>query len=139
MATPRHGLGAHDGRWMISGSLHERLQGGPKVLRLHVVRESAKARVLPAVIDGILPGLAQPAKLRLVDIADSGLFERLGQRLRIKLRIVAGPWNRPHVDEARNAVRFKKCQELVDGFCRVADGPEGHPLRYHTGTDHHER
>ena len=139
MATPRHGLGAHDGRWMISGSLHESLQGGPKVLRLHVVRESAKARVLPAVIDGILLGFAQPAKLRLVDIGDSGLSKRLAQCMDIKLRIVAGPRNRPHVDEARNAVRGEKCQELVDGFCRMAYGPEGHPLRYHTGTDHEGR
>lgn len=133
MTTPRHGLRAHNGRWTIPGSLRERLQGGPKEFRLHVVRISAETRILPAHIDGVLFGFPQAAKLRLVNIRDSGLFERHAQRMRVKLRIMAGPWNRPHVDEARNAVRFEKCQELVDGLCRVADGPESHPLRYHTG------
>src|SRR6476620_8071270 len=133
MTTPRHGLRAHNGRWTIPGSLCERLQGGPKEFRLHVVRISAETRILPALIDGVLFGFPQAAKLRLVNIGDSGLFDRPVQGMRVILRIMAGPWNRPHVDEARNAVGFEKCQELVDGLCRVTDGPESHPLRYHTG------
>src|SRR6185503_9863495 len=66
------------------------IEGSEKRLGLHIVGIAAEACVLPAGIDGIFPGLSQPAQASLVDIRDVRIFQMLSQRIRLKLRIVAG-------------------------------------------------
>src|SRR6476469_1563855 len=124
MAAPRHCLCTHDGRRSVPALRHQRLEGSPKRLGLHVVGIAAEACVLPAGIDGVSLGVSQPAQARLVYISDFCMFQMLGQGIRIKLRIVAGTRNRSHVDEASDAVGLQQCQECVDGFRRMADAPE---------------
>src|SRR4029078_7573210 len=90
MAAPRHCLRTHDGRRSAPTLRHERLEGSEKRLGFHIVGIAAEACVLPAGIDGIFPGLSQPAQASLVDIRDVRIFQMLSQRIRLKLRIVAG-------------------------------------------------
>ena len=124
MAAPRHCLRTHDGRRSAPTLRHERLEGSEKRLGLHIVGIAAEACVLPAGIDGIFLGPSQPAQVRLVHIRDVRNFQMLGQRIRIKLRVVAGTRNRSHVDEAPDAMGLQQRQEFVDGFRGMADAPE---------------
>ncbi len=119
MAPPGHGLGAHDGRDLFSGKDRQFAQGGGKFRGLHVIRETAKRRVSPALIGGIRMGAAQSPQGFHSAIGDTPVSQEAAQGFPIELRIVPRPRQGPNIDQALNAKGAKHPQELIQGPCGV--------------------
>ena len=121
--TPRgESFGAHDRRDPFARLGFETAQAVLKVLRLHVVRESAEGSVDPARVRGILAGVSSPAQLAQMLVPDVGGFQGLPECRLLVLRIMARPRNRPNVDDGLDPVRFQQLQEVADGAGRMTDG-----------------
>lgn len=56
VAPPRYRFGAHHSRGLQSAIGHQRFQGFPECLRLHVIGITSKTFVAPAGVDGISRG-----------------------------------------------------------------------------------
>jgi len=106
--TPRYErLGAHDRGYPLSRPGLKVPQPALKVLRLHMVGESAEGRVDPAIVWRPLARMSQPAEPWHVLVSNAGSVQAAAQRYLIVLRVVAGAWDRPHVHHLLDPVRLE--------------------------------
>ena len=89
MAAPRHRFRAHDGSLVLAAISYQRFNGSVKFFRLHIVGVPAKTGVAPSVVDRILPSLSKAPKRGHVERVETGIFQALGQSVRIELRVVS--------------------------------------------------
>ena len=130
MAAPGQGLGAHQGKAVLARKQDQLLEILLELRRLHVIGIAAKRGVAPAAVDRVAPGMPQAAQPRHVNIADAGFFQRSRQRCLVELRVARRARQRAHVGYARDAVRAKQLDELVDRTRRMADGQDRHSFAY---------
>ena len=124
MASPGDGFRAHDDGRGHGGRFDELGQTVTKCRGLHVVRVTAKARIFPPGIDGILAGMPEPAESGLMDVPDPMNFQGRRQLILSKLRIAARLGDGADVHELPNAVGFQRLEKLLDGQRGVADGED---------------
>ena len=124
MATPRHGLGAHDGGLLFSRGLHKLLDSLTKLRRLHVIGVAAKACVAPAGIQRVRSCMAQATEGSQMRVVDADGLQRFWQHVAIELRVSSGAWNRADVDQPLDAVRFEQRDEIFNGPGGVTDGED---------------
>ena len=122
MTTPRNRFGAHDGDLLLPGQFDEFLQGRLEFWRLHVIGESAEARVAPAGIDRILLCVSKSAQRLHVPVTDPDAAELAPAAFVIELRIVTRARNCPHVHQLLDPVRFQHRDEFIQRMRRMADG-----------------
>lgn len=89
VAAPRDSLGAHNRYARVRATGHQLFKGSLEFVRLHIVGIPAETGVAPSAVDRILPSLSKTPKLRHVERGETGLFQALGQPVRIELRIVS--------------------------------------------------
>ena len=89
VTAPRNSLGAHDRAWALPTLHHEFFQCIPEFCRLHIVGIAAETGIAPSVIDRILLSLSKIPKRGHVERAETGIFQALGQSVRIELRAVS--------------------------------------------------
>lgn len=58
-------------------------------------------------------------------ILEPGITQRLGQRIRIELRIVAGSRNSAYIGEKNDVMGAQQADEFIDRSRRMAESPEG--------------
>jgi len=61
-----------------------------------------------------------------VALLEPGIGQRLGQRIRIELRIVAGARNGADIDEKTDLMGAQQADEFIDRSRRMAESPEGY-------------
>lgn len=115
---------AHDHRRASGCEIDEPGQTLPEGARLHVIGIASKAGVLPAGIDGILPGVPEPAQTGQMHVLNSLLPERSPQFILPELRIPARFRNRADIDELPDAMHPQYFEEFLDRKRRVADGED---------------
>jgi len=130
VAAPRDGFGAHNRRWALPSMPHQLFQRLPEFSCLHIVGVPAKTVIAPSNVHRILPRLSKAPKRRLVKIDKARLFQALGQRIRIELRIVAGSRNSADIDEEGDFMGAQEIGEFSDRSGRMADGPDCRLLRH---------
>src|SRR5437016_4827746 len=86
MTAPRHRLGTQDRDGSTGRGLDEIEDLALERGGLHVIRETAKAFVLPAGVDRVRARPPQSAETRLVLIADARAFELGRQRFASEMR-----------------------------------------------------
>lgn len=124
MATPRHCFGAHQGRRFRFGEFQGALESRLKFRSLHIVSETAKARVVPAEILRVWFRVPQAAQFFQVDVSNFGGAQRGTEGLAIELRIVAGAWDGTDIYYSLDAVRLQRGDELLQGTRGMADGED---------------
>src|SRR5947209_9343022 len=117
-ARATHGIARAAGPSMLT---HEPLHPIPELVRLHVVRITAKANVAPARVDRIGFRLAKASQLRHVQVANPPLRQRALQRRLRKMRHPPRGGHRTHVDEQSDAMVGQQLGELVERPGRMAD------------------
>ena len=73
---------------------------------LHVIGITTEAGIPPPNVRGIVPSSTKAAQSRHVPVVNPRAMECRRQLTSIELRIMSRPWNRAHVDDALDAVRF---------------------------------
>src|SRR4030095_16689741 len=137
VASPREGLGTHDGRGTPSRELREAREAGGEVLGLHVVREATKRGVTPAEVARVGPRVAQPAQSLQVSVADLDRMEGARQRRTVELRVVTRPGNGANIHHLRHPISPEQLDELWRGTGGMADRVEDARRARSAGTRHH--
>jgi hypothetical protein len=88
-AASRHRFCAHDGCRLQSAFSYQCFYCAPEFVRLYIVGIAAKTGIAPPVVDRILPSLSKAPKRGHVERAETGIFQALGQSVRIELRVVS--------------------------------------------------
>ena len=130
VASPGHCFRAHDRAPLFAAHLQKPLHGLVELLRLHVIRVTAKARVAPAEIRGIRAWVPQAAQFLQVRVLDVLVSQGVGQRVAIELRIMPRTRNRADIDQPLHAVPPQQFDELLDRARRMADGQNERRLRF---------
>src|SRR5262245_432901 len=86
VASPRHGLGAHDGSSPVLRYVDELLQCSLECSRLHEVCVAPKCLVSPAPVWRIRSGSAPSTERSEADIVDASGGKALGQRIVVEMR-----------------------------------------------------
>ena len=68
--------------------------------------------------------VSQPSERLDGQVCDVPLVQGWLESDGIKLRIVAGHWDRADINDLLDLVRFDDLDELIDGACGVADGED---------------
>ena len=141
MAAPRHSFSAHERGGAVRSELDRAVEPARELGRLHVVRETAEARVAPGKVDRIGFRMTQAAEFLEMNVANSGGVERCRERIAVELGIMAGLRNRADVDDLPDAVRAEELDKFTDLARGVPDGEDGQRLldgrRDHRPSFHH--
>jgi len=127
MAPPRHRLGTHDRRSLVARELLQTLQPRQKLLRLHIIRISAKTSIVPTHIPRVRLRTPQPAQLFQMHIPNPRRPQMPRQRLPIKLRIAPRTRNTPHIHHAPHPMRPQQFNKFHQRPRRMSNRKNSRP------------
>lgn len=108
----------------LTRQLHEAIQRRLELVREHVIGVSAKRCVLPGHVRGVRARLAEAAQLEHVFVRDAAFRQRRRQRAGVELRMPPRLRHGADIHQRLDALRLKECDELIEGACLMADGPD---------------
>lgn len=71
VAAPGHGFRAHHRNALVFREFDQIVQVFSKLRRLHVIRKTTEAGVMPACVDGVSPRVAEAAKSRRIPVVEA--------------------------------------------------------------------
>jgi len=105
MTPPRHNLRAHDRRRLSSSQPLQTRQPCQKLLRLHVIRKSTKASIVPTEIRRVSLRMPQSAEFLQMRISNPSRPQTPRQCFPIELRIVPRTRNAARIHHAPHSMR----------------------------------
>ena len=114
MTTPGHRLGAHQHDALLLRQVDATLQAVFELRGLHVVGIATEAGIAPTGVRRVGPRTPQAAQPGHVSVVDLRAVQSRRQLVAIELGIVSRARDRPHVDDALDAVRLEEAEEFVD-------------------------
>ena len=131
MTTPPDCLGAHDRRSFFCRAFIQLSQSFLELHRLHGIGITSKRRVAPPDVHGISPRDTPAAQCFKMAVVDSRAPQGKSKIGFVKLRISAGAWESPDVQNQFNAIRVEDPDQFFDSARRMSNRPN--LLRGHGG------
>lgn len=121
MAAPGESLGTEDRGAPGSGDLEQSVEGDLELLRLHMVRITAKASVAPAGVDGIGASPSPTAESFHVPVTDPVVTEEAGEDIAVEVREAARRGETAYVNDLPNIVDPQQVEEVLGAVGGVTD------------------